>query len=134
VVSTTIRTARMSTRPASPTSGGRTTAAGQGGQGHAGRHQSWEAQRVVHAALEQQLPDEVQRDAAEERERVEGAQRLAVAGVREHALQAKGGEHDAGHEREVPVGVGLNGQVDPGLASRLVQSLLGRQLPCLEVR
>src|SRR6266540_2918319 len=34
----------------------------QGGQEHAGRHQPWEAQRAMHAALEQQLPDQVQRD------------------------------------------------------------------------
>jgi hypothetical protein len=66
----------------------------------------------MHAALEQQLPDQVQRDAAEERERVEGAQRLALTGVRQHALDTQGGQHDASHEREVAIGVGLHGQVD----------------------
>jgi hypothetical protein len=38
----------------------------------------WQAQRVVHATLKQQVPGQVQRKAAEQRERVEGAQRLAL--------------------------------------------------------
>jgi hypothetical protein len=124
----------MSTKPASPTSGGRTTAAGRAARSTPVASKPGEAQRVVHAALEQQLPGEVQRDAAEEREGVEGVQRLARTGVRQHALDAEGGQHDAGNEREVSIGVGLDGQVDPGLASRLQQSLLGRQRHHVEVQ
>jgi hypothetical protein len=48
----------------------------QGRQEHAGRHQPWQAQHVVHTALEQQLPGQVQGHAAEQRRRREGASGL----------------------------------------------------------
>jgi hypothetical protein len=46
--------------------------------------------------------------------------------VRQHALDAQCGQHDAGNDGEVPIGVGLDGQVDSGLASRLDESVFDR--------
>jgi hypothetical protein len=54
--------------------------------------------------------------------------------VGDHALDTQGGEHDAGDDREVPIGVGLHGQLGPGLAVRLQQSVLGRQRHHVEVQ
>ena len=77
----------MTTEPVSPTSGGEDDGGWHGRQEHADRPQPGQAQRVVHAMLKQQVPGQVQRKAAEQQERVEGAQRLALTGnQRDHRL------------------------------------------------
>jgi hypothetical protein len=48
------------------------------------------------------VPSQVEREPPIQGRSVEEAQRLAITGMREHALEADGADDDAGDDREVP--------------------------------
>src|SRR5918997_2545593 len=87
----------------------------------ADRNEPRHAERGVHALLEEQVPGEVEREPPIQGRGVEEAQRLAVTGVRKHALYADCAYDDASDDRKVPVGIGLDRHPDARLAPRVAQ-------------
>jgi hypothetical protein len=90
--------------------------------------------RGVHALLEEQVPGEVEREPPIQGRGVEEAQRLAVTGMHEHALDADCADDDAGDDREVPVSLGLERHPDARLALRVTEPVFRGTGDHLEVQ
>src|SRR5829696_10465383 len=124
----------MTTRPASPASGGGTTAAGTAARStpmatSRGRL-SVPCRRCLNTSSPARYSATPPNSAAAEKP----PNALVSSAWASTPLDAKGGEHDPGDDREVPVGIGLHHQPDPGLALDLGQPLLGGQRRHVEVQ
>lgn len=87
-----------------------------------------------HGPAEQEQPGQIRGGSAAQNPGVEAAQRFAAVRVSHDPLDAEGRKHDAGHDREVGVTVGVDRKPDPVTSLRPAQLVLSHQRGHVEVQ